>query len=90
MVRMSGEIDLTCAAKLSRLEKSLKDPDCVVIDLSSAQYVDTTFLRFLMRLKRHSNKVDRAAVKIVGVDRRMRRIFEITGLSRIFEVEPNL
>jgi len=40
--------------------------ESVVIDVTNVQYVDTTFLRFLLRL---------------------RRIFEVTGLMRFFDVE---
>ncbi len=86
-VTMSGDIDITQASELSRLEKRLLEPEAVVIDVSKVDYVDTTFLRFLVNLKHHTNKINKSSIKIVGVGPRLRRIFEVTGLMRQFDVE---
>ncbi len=87
IVKLSGDIDITCGPELSRLAKRLVDSDAIIIDVSDVDYVDTTFLRFLLRLRRYATKTDRAAIKVVGVKQRLKRIFEITGFMRLFDVE---
>ena len=84
---MSGEFDITRAQELSQIEDRLVEPDCVVLDLSNVKYIDTTFLRFLINLKRHANKVDRSAVKIVGANAHIQRVLTVTGLSMLFVIE---
>lgn len=86
-VKMSGDIDITCGPELIRLEKRLVKSDFVIIDVSNVDYVDTTFLRFLLKLRRHENKSEHSAIKVIGVGHRLRRIFEITGLTRLFDLE---
>jgi anti-sigma B factor antagonist len=86
-VTLSGDIDTASGPELSRLEKRLAEPDAIVIDVSKVDYVDTTFIRFLVNLKHHTNKVDKSSIKIVGVSPRLRRIFEVTGLMRQFDIE---
>lgn len=85
VIRLSGDLDISRASELSRLEKMLAESESVVFDLSKVDYVDTTFLRFLVTLKRHTNKMQPSAIKLVGLSDRLRRIFEVTGLTCIFE-----
>ena len=87
VIELSGDIDMLCGQQLSKLEKRLSKRDCVVIDVSQVEHVDTTFLRFLRRLKDQPNKKQRSAIKIVGLSKHLRRIFEITGFSSVFELE---
>jgi anti-anti-sigma factor len=59
----------------------------VIIDLSNVEAVDTTFLRFLVDLKRHADELQQSPIKLVGVSHRVRRTFEVTGLAKFFEFE---
>jgi anti-anti-sigma factor len=54
------------------------------MDVADLEYADTSFLRFLLRLKKHENKANPNAIRLVRVNRRLRRLLEITGLSRVF------
>ena len=87
VVTLSGDIDITRAFELRQLEKRLVEPESVIFDVSKVDFVDSTFLRFLMDVKRHTNKNQRSSIKIVGVSDRVRRIFEVTGLTKMFELE---
>lgn len=87
VVTLSGDIDVTRAGELRRLAKCLLEPDSVIFDVSKVAFVDSTFIRFLLDLKRHVNKTQRSSIKIVGITPRVRRIFEVTGLTKIFELE---
>jgi anti-anti-sigma factor len=84
IVRIGGDVDLSCMPALAELEKKLVAPSAVVMDVADLEYADTSFLRFLLRLKKHENKAQRDAIRLVRVNRRLRRLLEITGLSRVF------
>ena len=86
-IRLSGDFDVTSLPKLSRLERQLSAQDCVVFDLAEVNHIDSTFLRFLRRLKDQPNKGDRSAIKLVRLSRKLRKTFEVTGLARQFDIE---
>jgi anti-anti-sigma factor len=88
LVKLSGDIDMSCAEELLRLEKALTQPAQVIFDVSELGYVDTTFLRFLVHVKHQANKTASNAIKLTGVRKGLRRVMEITGLSRRFVLEP--
>jgi anti-anti-sigma factor len=90
VIALSGDLDISRTSELARLEKTLEEPESVVFDLSNVDYVDTTFLRFLMAVKRHANKTQSTAIKIVGTNPRVRRVFEVTGLTRTFNIDKPL
>ena len=83
-ITLSGDIDLASAGALSRLEKQLLGRENIVFDVAGLEHVDSTFLRFLVNLKKHVAKDRSATVELVGVKPQLRRILEITGLSRSF------
>lgn len=87
-VKLCGEIDISSAGELSRMGEQLLEPERVIFDVSGLEYADTTFLRFLIHLRNHTNKTQSGAVKLVGVSRRLRRILDVTGLSHLFALEP--
>jgi len=87
VVTISGDVDVTCTEALAGLEKELAAPSCVIMDVADLEYADTSFLRFLLHLKKHENKCEPDAIRLVNVSRRLRRLLEITGLSRVFACE---
>jgi ABC-type transporter Mla MlaB component len=51
------------------------EPEDIVFDVGGLRDVDTTFFRFLVRLRRHATK-SRQGVKLIGVSRKIRSVFE--------------
>lgn len=84
VVHISGDVDWVRATELAQLEKELADSSNVVLDVGDVKYVDTTFLRFLLRLRTHANKSTRDSVRLIRATRRLRRLLEVTGLTRTF------
>lgn len=82
--RICGDVDVTCLTQLAELENELIEPAHVVLDVEDLRYADTSFLRFLLRLRTHENKHERGSVRLVHVHRRLHRLLEITGLTRVF------
>jgi len=87
VLTIHGDVDVTCMPALAELEKTLAPPCAVVVDVADLRYADTSFLRFLLRLKKHQNKSKPGAIRLVRVNRRLRRLLEITGLARVFTYE---
>lgn len=86
-VRIAGAADLTSAPALEQLEKLLRDRNNIVLDVAKLEFADTTFLRFLIRLRGRARDRGHANVKLVGVGKHLQRILEITGLSMLFKYE---
>ncbi len=84
VARICGDVDVTCLTQLTELENALIEPARVVIDVEDLRYADTSFLRFLLRLRTHENKRERGSVRLVHVHQRLHRLLEITGLIRVF------
>lgn len=87
---IEGELDTFTAPQLKEeLEAiELQEGTNVEIDLSKLNYMDSTglgvFVGFYKRAKR-----EQANVKLVGLSARLRRLFEITGLSDLMEIEKD-
>jgi len=79
IVRIGGEIDIASGSLLSRISALASDSQIVVMDVERLKYADTTFLRFLLDLKRAGREV-----RLAGLNPRCRRVFEVTGLSSQF------
>ena|SRR5947209_5931811 len=78
-IRIGGEIDIASGSALSRIAALAGDSQIVVMDVEHLKYADTTFLRFLLGLKKGG-----ADVRLAGLNSRCRRVFEVTGLTSHF------
>ncbi|MDW0110169.1 STAS domain-containing protein [Sporosarcina aquimarina] len=86
--KIIGEIDAFTAPTLKeQLEKVADQPECqAVLDFSQVNYMDSTGLGVFVAFYKKVKAVD-GSVKIVGVNKRLKRLFEITGLDDIVEIE---
>lgn len=80
VVRIGRDIDIASSSLLSRIAVLAGDSQIVVMEVTQLKYTDTTFLRFLLGLKKHG-----AAVRLAGASARCRRVFDVTGLTSHFE-----
>ena len=87
IVELEGEVDVYTAPQLKQQMISLleKGASQMVIDLTKVEYLDSTALGVLIGgLKRMREKDGNLA--IVCPNPRIRRVFEITGLDKIFDI----
>jgi anti-anti-sigma factor len=84
VITLSGDIDLAAVGALSELGKKLVLRHTLVFDVAGLRDIDSTLLRFLVRLKEHVARDQSATVELVGATPRLRRILHITGLAREF------
>lgn len=90
-VRVVGEIDAYTAPKLREtlFPLSEKDKTNMLINLEDVVYMDSTGLGVFVGVfkKIRSN---RGELKIIGLSARLKRLFEITGLADIMEINSKI
>lgn len=82
-----GDVDLHVAEELRRrLTAAIGEGMALVIDLSAVTFVDSTTLGVLLSgLKRLREKEGRLRLVVPGTE--IRRIFELTMLDRVFDLD---
>ena len=87
---LEGDLDVRTSPELrERLESVLQDGvRQVIVDLNHVEYLDSTGLGALVRGLQQTRRVD-GDLKIVCDSIRVRRIFQIAGLSRVLEILPS-
>jgi anti-sigma B factor antagonist len=91
VVSVTGELDLHSAAQLEReLDAVLgRGARRVVVDLVGLTFIDSVALGLLTRAAKQL-RTNGGECVVVSDDPRIVRVFEITGLDRIFRVERTL
>ena len=87
VVSLAGEVDLYTAPEFKQqlLEVIAQGATEVIVDLSSTTFIDSTTLGVLVggvkRLRPNEGRLS-----LVCSDRNITKIFEITGLDRVFDI----
>jgi anti-sigma B factor antagonist len=87
IIDLAGEIDLHRATGLrgSLLEVMQKKPAVTVINLSRVEFMDSSGLATLIEALQLSRRF-KGELKLVGIQQRVRSIFEIARLDSIFHI----
>lgn len=86
--KVVGEVDAFTAPVLKERLVSVQNTPGLqaVIDLSEVDYIDSTglgiFIGFYKALQRQEGYV-----KMIGVNGRLKRLFDITGIDKIIDIE---
>ena len=90
VVDVAGEVDLVSAPalKAALLELLGRGVTGFVVNLAGVDHMDSTGLSVLVGIQRRLP--ERGWIRIVGACPRVRRVFELTGLDRAFELYPTL
>ena len=83
----TGDLDVQTAPRLREAVRDAIEQGAVrlVIDLRAVDHVDSTALGVLISTMRRATEQG-GGLKIVTDNVRIRRIFELTGLTRVFEL----
>jgi anti-sigma B factor antagonist len=87
VIALNGEVDVYTSPRLKQEMVDLlnKDTTKLVIDLSAVEYLDSTGLGVLIGgLKRARERS--GDLRLICDNLRILRIFEITGLTKIFDI----
>ena len=87
VVDVVGDVDLNRSPRLqAALLKLLdKSPSRIVVNLAGVGYMDSSGVASLVKLLSRTRKMG-LSLSLVGVDGRVRSVFEITRLDRIFNI----
>lgn len=90
-VRIAGEIDAYTAPKLREtvFPYTEKEKVNVVIDLSEVSYMDSTGLGVFVGLFKSLN-ANGGTLQLIGLSERLRRLFDITGLADIMNINSEV
>lgn len=91
IVRLNGEVDLRTSPQLRSLFLTLLEekPARIILDLSGVSYVDSSGVGTMVELKRRAMRTE-ASVVLVGLQTRVRSLFEITRLDKFFIIADNI
>jgi len=86
-VLVSGEIDAYTAPQIREMVYPLTNQEHVdmVINLSEVSYMDSTGLGMFVGLFK-AVKSNNGKFKMIGLSRRLKRLFDITGLAEIIQI----
>jgi anti-anti-sigma factor len=84
VVALAGELDLSTSGALQGALASYdKTTGAVVIDLSDVTFLDSSALRVLVQLRL---RMGGAALHLVVTRDNLRRVFDVSGLTDVFEI----
>ncbi len=88
VISLAGEVDLyTCPEfKEELLRVADEGAVHVIVDLTQTTFIDSTALGVLLRGVERLRRHDGGRLSVVCPDANIRRIFELTGLDRVFGV----
>ena len=88
VVYLNGEVDVYTASKLKEKIIPLAEESnkTLIVDLSDVNYIDSTGLGIFIGALKCTDKSG-SSLKITGVNSRVQRLFEITGLSEVIEID---
>jgi anti-sigma B factor antagonist len=91
LVVLAGEHDLHSADELERtLDQSLAVCDHLIVDLSTAEFVDSTIVGVLLQAKKSAIELDRKFNVVLGTAPAVERILELTGVVPLLNVVPTV
>jgi anti-sigma B factor antagonist len=90
VVAPSGELDLyTCPEFEGELTRVISNgAERVVVDLTQTTFIDSTALGILLGALENLRSQD-GRLSVVSADEAILRVFEVTGLHRIFEIHES-
>lgn len=85
VVRADGELDVSTAPQLRQtITTALDDGDgTVIVDLTAVTFMDSTTLGVLIGVHNRVRE-DGGALGLVCPEEKLRRVFRITGLDKVF------
>jgi anti-sigma B factor antagonist len=91
IVKLAGEHDLYSGEELRQsLEQSLARCDHLIVDLSAAEFIDSTTVAVLIQTMKSATELDRKFNVVLGTAPAVERILEVTGVIPLLGVVPTV
>jgi len=91
VVKLDGDLDFSRKAHVATSLSEADTSDVAIVDVADVSYIDSSCLScFAIQKKRMPENGTAAVLRIAGASESLRRIFEICGLDKTFELYPSL
>lgn len=91
LVVLGGEHDLHSADQLQGiLDDMLLGTEHLIVDLSSAEFIDSTIIGVLVQTMKKADGLDRKFTVVLGNSPAVQRILDATGVLPLFHVVPTV
>jgi len=91
LVVLAGEHDLHSADEVQQtLDRSLAVCDHLIVDISAAEFIDSTIVGVLLQTKKNAIELDRSFNVVLGTAPVVERILEVTGVVPLLNVVPTV
>jgi anti-anti-sigma factor len=91
LVVLAGEHDLQSADEVQQtFDQSLAACDHLIVDLSTAEFIDSTIIDVLLQTREHAIELDRKFNVVLGTAPAVERILEVTGVVRLLNIVPTV
>jgi anti-anti-sigma factor len=91
VVVLGGEHDLSSADEVQQtLDQSLRACDHLIVDLSTAEFIDSTIVALLLQTKKNATEHDRKFNVVLGSAPVVERVLEVTGTVPLLNVVPTV
>lgn len=88
VVKLAGEIDAFTAPKLREELLPFAQGKTIIVNLKDVTYLDSTGLGVFVGLFKELKKTD-GELRLIELSERLKRLFEITGLSHVMNISAN-
>jgi len=91
IVELAGEIDMKCSAKIKNKFKEVfrNKPHAVIVDMTRVSFMDSSGLAVLVGALKRS-RINNSELKLAGLTKDVKAIFEICRLETIFQIFDTL
>ena len=91
LVVLAGEHDLHSADELQQtFDQALAVSDHLIVDLSTAEFIDSTIVHVLLQTKKNAIELDRKFNVVLGTAPIVERILGVTGVVGRLNVVPSV
>ena len=86
-IKISGRFDFSSHQDFRKAYESVSQPNLgFVIDMSSAEYLDSSALGMLLLMREHAGG-DQADIRIVNCRPQIKNILKVANFAKLFKVE---
>ena len=87
IIQLAGEIDIKCSGKIKSKFKEIFEnkPPALIVDMTEVSFMDSSGLAVLVGALKQS-RINNSKLKLAGLTKDVRSIFEICRLETIFEI----
>ncbi len=85
-IKVRGRFDFSAHQEFRQAYESAQDVEEWVVDMTEANYLDSSALGMLLLLRDHAGG-DSASIRIIGCNKDVKKILTISNFGQLFKIE---